>query len=89
MATPALTHGEIHDVKLSLNLPEEDVRFIHEYVTRGETCSRSAAIHTAIGLLRNASLAAAYAEAGEEWQASNEAELWDATTADGLSDAER
>lgn len=76
-------------MKLSLNLPEEDVRFIDEYMTRDEACSRSAAIHAAIGLLHNASLAAAYAEAGEEWQASNEAELWDVTTADWLSDAER
>lgn len=76
-------------MKVSMSLPEEDVHFVDEYVAQRDVASRSAAIHHAISLLRNADLADAYAQAWQEWESTGEAELWDVTTTDGLSDASR
>ena len=65
-------------MKISVSLPEEDVRFLDEQGT-----NRSAALHEAVALLRGRQLADQYAEAFGEWAASPDAELWDAATADG------
>ena len=48
------------------------------------TSSRSSVIHQAIALLRTASLEDAYTAAWEEWDTSEDAELWNATTSDGI-----
>lgn len=74
-------------VKLSVSLPLEDVSFLDRYAARTGAPSRSSAIHRAIDLLRTAELEEAYAAAYSEWQASEDAELWDAATGDGLPDA--
>jgi len=65
-------------MKISVSLPEEDVRFLDEQGT-----NRSAALHEAVALLRDRQLADQYAEAFGEWADSPDAELWDAATADG------
>jgi Arc/MetJ-type ribon-helix-helix transcriptional regulator len=67
-------------MKISVSLPEEDVRFLDEQGT-----NRSATLHEAVALLRDRQLAEQYAEAFSTWGDSPDAELWDAATADGLS----
>lgn len=76
-------------MKLSVSLPAEDVAFLDEYVKLAGMPSRSAAVHRAVKLLRADGLEAEYAEAYEQWDASEDVELWDAVTGDGLSDAAR
>ncbi|GIF25206.1 Arc/MetJ-type ribon-helix-helix transcriptional regulator [Actinoplanes tereljensis] len=66
-------------MKIRVSLPEEDVRFPDE-----QGPSRSAVLHEAVSLLRDRQLARQYAEAFSEWDDSPDAELWDATTFDGL-----
>jgi Arc/MetJ-type ribon-helix-helix transcriptional regulator len=76
-------------MKLSVSLPEEDVAYLDQYVEQNPATSRSAALHEAIKLLRLAALESAYEDAYAEWEASEDAALWDGTTADGLNDAAR
>jgi Arc/MetJ-type ribon-helix-helix transcriptional regulator len=66
-------------MKISVSLPDEDVRFLDE-----QGVNRSAALHEAVALLRERQLADQYAEAFSEWEDSPDAELWDAAIADGL-----
>lgn len=81
--------GSIVGVKLSVSLTEDDVAFVDEYARRRGSPSRSSVLHHAIDLLRVAELETAYEVAWEEWHQSEEAELWDAATGDGLTDAAR
>jgi Arc/MetJ-type ribon-helix-helix transcriptional regulator len=76
-------------VKVSVSLPEEDLAYIDEYVRRTGAPSRSSALHQAVTLLRMSEIEGAYASAWEEWQQSEDSELWDATSGDGLGDAAR
>ncbi|RXS88082.1 ribbon-helix-helix protein, CopG family [Streptomyces sp. TM32] len=76
-------------MKISVSLPQEDLAFVDEYASRTEAESRSAVIHAAIELLRAAELESEYTEAFEEWDASEDAALWDRTSGDGLADAAR
>jgi len=71
-------------MKVSLSLPEEDVRFLDEQMSRGLYASRSAAAAGAIRAMRSSELTDSYVAAFDEWAASGEAALWDATAADGL-----
>jgi Arc/MetJ-type ribon-helix-helix transcriptional regulator len=75
-------------MKLSVSLPDEDVAFIDEYAATTGEPSRSAVIHRGIALLRQARLENAYAEAWHDWD-DDEAEFWDAMSADGIVDAAR
>ncbi|MFF3097731.1 ribbon-helix-helix domain-containing protein [Streptomyces cyaneofuscatus] len=74
-------------MKISVSLPQEDVAFVDEYAAKTDADSRSAVIHSAIELLRTAGLEAEYTEAFQEWDASEDAALWDRRVADGLTDA--
>ncbi len=74
---------------MSISLPEEDVAALDRYAESAGIPSRSAAIQRAIRLLGQAELDDAYAAAWDEWEASGDAVAWEATTADGLSDASR
>lgn len=76
-------------MKLSVSLTDEDVAFVDDYATQVGVRSRSAVIHRAIELLREAELEDAYATAWDEWNADENASLWDVTAADGLADASR
>jgi Arc/MetJ-type ribon-helix-helix transcriptional regulator len=67
-------------MKISVSLPDEDVRFLDEQGT-----NRSATLHEAVTLLRDRQLADQYAEAFSEWNNSPDADLWDTTAADGLA----
>ena len=71
-------------MKLSVSLPDGDVEFIDRYANEHEVDSRSAVVHRALALLRSNQLGGDYAAAWDEW-ASSDAELWDATVADGLN----
>ena len=73
-------------MKLSVSLPEEDVRFLDEYSARADSATRSSVIHTAIALLRQTSLQDCYAAAFDEWDA-DEAAAWEPATPDGLAEA--
>ncbi len=70
-------------MKLSISLPDEDVKFLDEYA-RAHRRSRSSAVHEAITTLRQNGLADAYEQAWEEWAASGEGELWEQPVGDGL-----
>lgn len=76
-------------MKLSVSLPEEDISYVDDYAERRGSASRSAVLHRAIDLLRTSELEDAYAAAWDEWNASEDAQLWDATSSDGLADAAR
>jgi Arc/MetJ-type ribon-helix-helix transcriptional regulator len=72
-------------VKLSVSLPEDDIEFLDAYAEDEGYASRSAALHHAVAVLRSGQLAGAYEDAWREWEASGEAEAWEAVTADGLA----
>ncbi|MGK5451173.1 ribbon-helix-helix domain-containing protein [Streptomyces radiopugnans] len=76
-------------MKVSVSLPQEDIAFVDAYAARAEIGSRSAVIHAAIELLRASELEQDYTAAWQEWAEDEDAELWDATAADGLGDAAR
>lgn len=73
-------------MKVSVSLPDDDVRFLDEYAQAAGMDSRSAAVHKAVRLLRAAELGAAYQAAWDEWFASADAELWDSTVGDGIGE---
>ena len=77
-------------MKVSVSLPTEDVSFLDSYAAEQGLASRSASLHEAVRLLRararSAGLEAAYEQAWQEWVASGDAEAWDSTAGDGLSD---
>jgi Arc/MetJ-type ribon-helix-helix transcriptional regulator len=72
-------------MKVSVSIPDDDVRFLDEYAREQGLESRSAAVHRAVRLLRTAELAEAYQAAWEEWGSSS-AEAWDPTASDGVAD---
>lgn len=71
-------------MKLSVSLPDEDVKFLDDYAKQLGIDSRSAVVHRAVRLLQASELGPAYEAAWEEW-AAGDADAWDATVADGLS----
>lgn len=71
-------------MKLSVSLPSEDVEYLDVYTKTQGLGSRSAALHKAVRLLRASELGAAYEDAWTEWAASEDSELWDEATADGI-----
>lgn len=73
-------------MKLSVSLPEDDVAFIDQYAERTGIAKRSAVLHRAIQLLQMTEMETAYAQAFDEWGA-DDAQAWDSTSNDGLSDA--
>ena len=72
-------------MKVSVSIPDDDVRFLDEYAREQGLEFRSAAVHRAVRLLRTAELAEAYQAAWEEWGSSSAAD-WDQTAGDGLAD---
>jgi Arc/MetJ-type ribon-helix-helix transcriptional regulator len=72
-------------MKVSLSLAEEDVEFLDAYARSRGIPSRSAVVQRAVRLLRTSELDADYADAWAEWSKGDEAALWDATVADGVS----
>lgn len=72
-------------MKVSVSLPDEDVEYLDTYAQMRGLESRSAALRTAVRLLRASELGAAYEDAWTEWTGSEDSELWDAVTADGVA----
>jgi antitoxin MazE9 len=71
-------------VKLSVSLPDDDVRFVDRYAHEEGFASRSAVLQRAIRLLRAAKLGPAYQAAWQEWAEKGDSELWDTAAGDGL-----
>jgi len=71
-------------MKVSVSLPEEDIEFLDQYAASQRIGSRSAAVHKAVRLLRAAELGPAYEEAWADWSHSEDNDLWEAATGDGL-----
>lgn len=71
-------------MKVSVSLPDEDVDYLDAYAQDRGLQSRSAALQKAVRLLRASELGAAYEDAWTEWSESEDADLWEAATADGL-----
>lgn len=74
-------------MKLSVSMPDEDIAFLDEYAKEHGIESRSAVLQVAIERLRSITLESAYAQAFSEWAESEDSELWDAVTGDGIADA--
>lgn len=74
-------------MKVSVSLPDEDVEFLDTYARARGIGSRSAVVHRAVHLLRAAELATDYAEAWDEWAASDASRDWELTAGDGLAAA--
>ena len=72
-------------MKISISLPDDDVRFLDEYAETQGFASRSAVVHTAVRSLRASKLGDAYADAWAQWEGSGEADVWDSTASDGLA----
>ncbi|NLT28933.1 MAG: ribbon-helix-helix protein, CopG family [Propionibacterium sp.] len=76
-------------MKLSVSLSEEDLAALDRHVSQAGLGSRSAGIQDAIRRLPDRGLQDAYAEAWEEWQASDDGAHWENLVPDGLTDAAR
>lgn len=72
-------------MKVSVSLPDDDVEFLDTYAEREGFASRSAVLHKAVRLLRASELGSAYEDAWAEWDAGDDAALWEPTAADGQS----
>jgi Arc/MetJ-type ribon-helix-helix transcriptional regulator len=71
-------------MKVSVSLPDEDVKFLDAYAQTQGLPSRSAVLHKAVRLLRGTELAPAYEDAFASWEESEDAAAWDITTSDNL-----
>ena len=71
-------------MKVSVSLPDDDVEYLDAYARDQGLDSRSAAVQKAVRLLRASELGAAYEDAWADWADSEDAEIWNAATADGL-----
>ncbi|MBA3021808.1 MAG: ribbon-helix-helix domain-containing protein [Actinobacteria bacterium] len=76
-------------MRLSVSLSEADLAALDSYARALGLKSRSAAIQAAIRQLANPELEDAYGAAWDEWEASGDAEAWEAVATDGLADAAR
>ncbi|MGH3848109.1 MAG: ribbon-helix-helix domain-containing protein [Pseudonocardiaceae bacterium] len=72
-------------MKVSVSLPNEDVRFLDRYAASQGIGSRSAAVHKAVRLLRASELGPAYENAWAVWAESTDADAWESSISDGLS----
>ena len=71
-------------MKVSVSLPEDDVKFLDEYARSEGLRTRSAVLHKAVRLLRGTELGAEYEEAFASWHDDGSEAAWDVTASDGL-----
>lgn len=71
-------------MKLSVSLPDPQIEFLDRYQQRHGLDSRSEVLQLALRLLQERMLEEEYRAAGEEWEGSGNAELWDRVSGDGL-----
>lgn len=76
-------------MKISVSLQEDELAALDEFVKETGLPSRSAGLQQAIRLLKGPKLELAYATAWNEWDTSEEPQIWNETSADGLTDATR
>jgi Arc/MetJ-type ribon-helix-helix transcriptional regulator len=74
-------------MKVSLSIPDEDIRFLDNFARDHGIGSRSAAVQHSIALLREVELKEQYKLAMQEWRDSPDSELWELTVGDGIADA--
>lgn len=74
-------------MKVSLSIPDEDIRFLDNFARDHGIASRSAAVQQSIALLRDMELKEHFKIAMREWRESPDSELWESTVGDGLTDA--
>jgi hypothetical protein len=74
-------------MKVSLSIPEEDIRFLDNFAREHGIASRSAAVQRSIAMLREVELKEQYKLAMQEWHDSPDSELWERTAGDGITDA--
>jgi antitoxin ParD1/3/4 len=67
--------------KLSISIPESSLEFVERYRKKHAMKSRSHVIETAINVLRERDLVAAYRDASREYDPA-----WEVTNSDGLPD---
>lgn len=72
-------------MKLSVSLPDDDVALLDSVIAETDAPGRSAVLHEAINLLREARLAREYRQAADEWNEAGDAAAWATTDMDGLS----
>lgn len=72
-------------IQRSISLSEQDDLFLATYVRNHPGHSRSSAIAKAIESMRHQMVADEHLAATREWTDSEDAELWDRTTGDGIS----
>lgn len=72
-------------MKVSVSLTDADVEYLDAYAHTQGLDSRSAALQKAVRLLRASELGAAYEDAWTDWAQSEDGEVWEAATADGLA----
>ncbi|MCA0435673.1 MAG: ribbon-helix-helix protein, CopG family [Tetrasphaera sp.] len=73
-------------MKVSVSLPDSDVELLDTIAAESRT-GRSAVVHQAVELLREARLRAEYELAADEWESSGDAAAWSTTDVDGLRHA--
>lgn len=76
-------------MKLSVSIPEQDLEFIDVYASAHGVETRSGVVQRALTLLRTTELGEDYAAAWAEWDASEDGDLWEAVTADGIAESRR
>ncbi len=70
--------------RFTVSVEKELAEFLDSYQKQHQVSNRSEVIAKAIKLLRERELGRAYYEAGLEWEQSEDAKLWEKTSADGL-----
>lgn len=71
-------------MKLSVSLPQPQIDFLDHYQRQHRLDSRSEVLQLALKLLQERALEEEYRAAGEEWQNSEDAALWEALSGEGL-----
>lgn len=71
-------------MNLSVSLSEAEVALVDHYRRQHGLKSRGEVVRVALGLLQGRMLEEEYRAAGEEWQGSEDAILWERTSGDGL-----
>lgn len=71
-------------VQISARIDESLATFLESYQQKHEVKNRSEVLERAIEALREHSLSEEYAQAMEDWEGSEDAELWEQTVGDGI-----
>jgi Arc/MetJ-type ribon-helix-helix transcriptional regulator len=71
-------------MKLSVSLPDEQVRALDRLVAEQGLATRSAAVQRAVALYVIDGLQTEYDKAFEDWEASGDAAAWEPVVGDGI-----